>query len=420
MRQRIAWWGLIIGLVVVGPWGSADPEVEHGWNQWGGQHRDGSAPDADVFGDTVVLKELWRSEVDEGISALVVRGDRLFSLASVDLEDHLFALDASTGKELWRVPMGTRERDLTFGAASTVATDGEWVYALSPGCTLSARSVADGKARWSHDLKAKYETGAMKSGCWTSPLLADGLVVVQVNGEPDKRVVAFDKATGEERWSSAGTERSVRSSPAMAKFGGIPQVVVHERNRQGLGGLYGLGLEDGALLWTLRLEGAESYGYDTPLVIEDDRLAVVTWNDLRLVEVHSQEGKLTAKAGWASQDIRSEVQPYNFHAVYHQGHLYGFGGDFLMCLDVATGEVKWSEKIYPGSLIIADGHLVVLSQAAGLVRVVEASPKAYHEKFQLEVFNPGAPTDTPPTLANGRIYLRNSEEMVALEINAGD
>jgi hypothetical protein len=63
-----------------------------------------------------------------------------------------------------------------------------------------------------------------------------------------------------------------------------------------------------------------------------------------------------------------------------------------------------------------DGQLVVLSASAGLVRVVEATPEGYREKGRLEVLNRGAQAETPPSFAEGTIFVRNDEEVAAVVV----
>ncbi|HEX2222587.1 MAG TPA: PQQ-binding-like beta-propeller repeat protein [Thermoanaerobaculia bacterium] len=395
------------------------------WPQWAGPARNWTSDTPETAGvfqkGTLGLKLAWKRPLaagEEGISALTVHGDRLYSLSSTNGNAHAFALDAATGKEVWRVPVGTVPPDQEFGAASTPATDGRRVYVVSPTCVLSALDAADGKTVWSRDFKTDF-ANKVATGCWNSPLLEGNLVIAQVNGDPDKRVVAFDKGSGEVVWSAAGTVKSALPSPALFDFGGVRQVLVHE-SQKGQGGLYGLRLQDGALLWTARFEDPESYSFDTPIAMPGGRIAVVGWSDFRVAQVRAtqEKDKPGADQLWKSREIRAEVQPFTSHAVYHGEHLYGFGGENLVCLDAATGKTVWREKVYPGSLILVDGHLVVLSQAAGLLRVVEATPAGYREKARLEVFTPGAPTDTPPSFAGRRVYLRNSEEIAAVEVTS--
>lgn len=106
-------------------------------------------------------------------------------------------------------------------------------------------------------------------------------------------------------------------------------------------------------------------------------------------------------------------------SVHHKGQIYGFGGqsgEFLTCLDAATGKVRWSTRIYRGHLVLAGDTLVVLSNAAGSLRLVAPDPAGYKELLKLDVLAPGARTPTPPTVAAGRIFVRNYEEIVGISV----
>jgi hypothetical protein len=76
--------------------------------------------------------------------------------------------------------------------------------------------------------------------------------------------------------------------------------------------------------------------------------------------------------------------------------------------------MKWARRGYgKGTLTIADGLLYVLAESGKLV-VGEAGPSGFSETGALQVLT-GAKAWTPPTIANGRIYVRHQKEMVALE-----
>lgn len=389
------------------------------WPQWGGPLRNGESPATGVFGaGPFELREVWRQPAGQGIAALVVVGERVFSTAAVDGQEFTFALEAATGKELWRVPLGASHPSLEWGPVSTPASDGKLLFVLSSGCRLLALAVADGRAVWQHELKAEFKANDGAIGCWTSPLLEGARLIVQVNGEPDKRVMGFDAASGAVLWSTGEVQSwARRSSPAVADLGGVRQALVHD-SQQNQGGLYGLRPEDGSLLWSIRFPESESWSGDLPVPLGEDRVGVLTWNDLRVLQIDRQSGAFSARPLWRDPAIRAGQLPSTWHLVADGGHLYGFGGERLSCFDAVTGKLAWTEKIYPGSLILVDGHLLVLSRAAGLLRVVEATPTGFREVARREVFNPGAPTDAPPSFAGRRIYLRNSEEMVALEVVA--
>ena len=92
-------------------------------------------------------------------------------------------------------------------------------------------------------------------------------------------------------------------------------------------------------------------------------------------------------------------------------HLYAFNGEAkqdtdLRCLHLPTGELKWSSKDPKfGSLILADGKLIVLSDK-GELGLAEASPAEFKPLVRAKVL--GGLCWTPPALADGRLYIRNA------------
>jgi len=86
----------------------------------------------------------------------------------------------------------------------------------------------------------------------------------------------------------------------------------------------------------------------------------------------------------------------------------------LKCIDAGTGDEKWKQSGFAkGSLILADGHLVIFSER-GLLALAEATPTAYKETARAQIFKDK--TWTMPSLAAGRLYLRTEKEMVALKL----
>src|SRR5262249_57417142 len=77
-----------------------------------------------------------------------------------------------------------------------------------------------------------------------SPLVAGTLVVLAPGGD-DGLLLALDKATGATVWrSKAAADDCTYSSPILAEFGGVPQVVYAAEDK-----VYGVALKDGGLLW---------------------------------------------------------------------------------------------------------------------------------------------------------------------------
>jgi len=108
------------------------------------------------------------------------------------------------------------------------------------------------------------------------------------------------------------------------------------------------------------------------------------------------------KTVWENKNMRNHMNS----CVLWQGHLYGVDEGQLRCLVFATGEVKWTDRVSgKGSLMLADGKLIVLSEKGELL-VVEPSPAGFKPMARAHVL--GGKCWTAPVLANGKIYCRNA------------
>ena len=382
-----------------------------GWPHWLGPHQNGTALDPGVFTGKASprLEKAWSYPLETGQGGLSVAEGRVFTLFRDGSDDWAIALRADTGALAWRVRLdpGVESPFLT-GPPSTPALDAGRVFTLSSACRLRAHDAASGRALWEVDLKGRFGV-AFPAGCASSPFTLDGRLYVQVGGREDHRLAAFDEASGDVLWTAKGNARTVNSSPVAATVGGVPQILVHHVV-EGRSGVTGFRLADGAVLWSMTL--TEGFSFDSPQALGADAVSLSTVNGTQLLRVVRQADEWTVTPWWRSPDLQAGISP----PVAHAGHLFGFGGDYLVCVDAATGKTAWKERIYPGSLIVVDGHLVVLSASAGLLRVVEATATGYHEKARLEVLTRGAQVGAPPVYVGGRVFVRSEDQIAAIDV----
>ena len=101
-------------------------------------------------------------------------------------------------------------------------------------------------------------------------------------------------------------------------------------------------------------------------------------------------------------------------SVIYENFIYGFDGGIIKCLDAATGKEQWKARGFQrGSLILADDHLIVLGER-GKLSLVEKNHTEFKEKAKLQILD--GKCWTSPTLANGKLYLRNNKEMLCLDL----
>src|SRR5262249_58590253 len=86
----------------------------------------------------------------------------------------------------------------------------------------------------------------------------------------------------------------------------------------------------------------------------------------------------------------------------------------LRCVEWKTGNVKWSEKDFGvSSLIAVDGGLVALTESGDLVRF-DASPDGYKERARASIL--GDKTRSAPAIADGSLFARDTKGLVCVKL----
>ena len=101
----------------------------------------------------------------------------------------------------------------------------------------------------------------------------------------------------------------------------------------------------------------------------------------------------------------------------------GNAGGFLVALDFATGETRWNQRrdgrhAPKGSVAFADGRLYYRTEE-GPMLLIELSPEAYLERGRFEQPDRSdKPAWAHPVIANGKLYLRDQDVLLAYDIAA--
>jgi outer membrane protein assembly factor BamB len=355
-------------------------------------------------------KELWRVPLGEGYSGVSVVGDRAYTLYITDGKEVLGVFDTASGAELWNYPVGERWKDMMGnGPRSTPTVADGVVYVLGAHATLAAVDVETGKELWRQDLKQTLGARPPTWGVSTSPLVEGELLILDAGGRSGHSIVALDRRNGELVWH-AESDKAGYATPLPVTLGESRQVVLFTGTQ-----VVGVDPADGRVRWKRRWKTSYDVNAATPVFIPPNRLFVAsgysTGGALFELAVDGQATRVTEL--WTSPRMRNQFSS----SIYHEGHIYGFDNGTLKCLDAATGEEKWAarEGFGHGSLTLAEGHLYVLGDK-GKLALVEATPAGYREKGSVDVLE--GKCWTVPTLAGGRLYLRNEKQLVALDVRA--
>ena len=391
---------------------------------------------------------IWKTPIPGlGLSSPVVWGDDVFVSAAIsgrkdaglkpglygDIDSvpddtthewRIYCLDKNSGAIKWQqtvhtgVPKIKRHMKATH-ANSTLATDGERIVAFFGSEGLYAYDLK-GKRLWQKDLgvldagyyvvpEAQWETGS-------SPILHDGVVVVQADVQKGSFLAAFDARDGREIWRVPRADVPTWSTPTVHRVNGQTQLLVNGMREAGA-----YDFKTGKPVWTL------SGGGDIPVPTP-----VASDGFVYLTNAHGQSGapvyavretatgNISLKEGQSSNAGIAWSYPrdggYMCTPLVYQGLVYvvRFNG-VLNVYDAKTGEKKYQERLAGGTAAftaspVASGGKVYLANDDGQVFVLKAGPK-----YEVIAINDmGGSVLATPAISEGRLLFRTPAELIAI------
>lgn len=399
--------GMLVLLAASGLWAGD-------WPQWLGPHRNGVSTETGLLTTWPATgpQRIWQRDVGEGFSGAVVAGERLIQFHRVDDKDIVECLNAATGKQLWKYAYETSYQDALGkgdGPRSTPVIHGKNVITLGAGGQLHCLDLATGQKIWDRQLLKDYQVPPSYFGIGTSPLVEEGLILVNL-GAKGAGIVAFALDSGKEVWKATRDAASY-SSPVIATVDGTRQAVFFTRN-----GAVTLEPKTGKVLfekpWRARIDA--SVNAATPIVVGDLAFFSSSYDTGALLLKLRKDG---ADEVWKGEEIMSNH--YNT-CVHRDGYLYGIdgrqeGSPSLRCIELKTGKIAWTrDRFGCATMTLADGNLILLTEAGDLV-LAEASPKGYMEKARARVFE-RPPCRAQIALADGRLFARDQQKLVAFAL----
>ena len=403
-----------LGLTLIGTIrGQNAVDEDHDWPQFRGSGVDGGSSASGVFSveDPFSLGVGWQRDIGQGYSSVSIQDGVAVTMfeSESDGRNVVAAFDVDTGEERWRSSVGDTYvgPDGSFnGPAATPLLAGSAVIALGRRSNLVGLDLASGDQLWSLDLALDYQARHPRYGVATSPVLANGAVIVQVGG-PETALGALDPATGRWLWTVGGNAVNYQT-PVPARLAGREQLLVADQVA-----VRGIDATSGDILWRYEHGGRGLLGASSlvPVPVGPNRVFLAHDNDeSTLLEVNANGNAFSVGEVWRNRNIRNSYTV----PVYHDGYLYGYGSRFLTCVDATTGESVWRSRT-PGDgfLTLVDEHLVILTKD-GTLHVAEASPDGYTELAALDLFD--ELTWTPPSFADGYIFARSQGTVARVDI----
>jgi len=400
------------------------------WPQWRGPHRDGVWQEKGVIQkfDRLPLPIRWRAKISNGYSGPTVARGRVYVTDRVTAPtqlERIHCFDAMTGEQIWSYSYKCKYERFEHrdGPRASVTIDQGRAYSLGAMGHLFCFDAAKGTVLWSKDLDAEYKIKMPLWGIAASPLVEDGLVIVQVGGRDNACLVALDKLNGKEKWRALNDPASY-SAPIVIEQAGKRVLVCWTGDN-----LVGLEPLTGKLYWQHPFTQRMVHNIATP-VFKNNYLFVSSFFDGSLL-LKVNPDRLAVEQLWRRKGP-NERNTDSLHCCISTPLLQGdyiYGVDSygeLRCLDLNTGNRIWESLHAVPKARWANIHLVRnqdkiwMFNERGELIISKLSPQGFHEISRAKLINPtrgqlsqrGGVCWSHPAFAYRHVYIRNDKELV--------
>ena len=382
------------------------------WPQWRGPNRDGKARGFKAPRQwPSELTQKWKKTVGSGNATPALVGNKLYVFTRQGDEEVTLCLNAGNGNQIWKdqypaqAVTGAARRHPGPRSSPTVA-NGK-VVTMGVGGVLSCLDAATGKVVWRKDPFPKVVPKFFTS---MSPIVVDGMAIAQLGAQGNGAIIAYDLATGNEkwRWSKEGPDYG---SPALLTVAGTKQIVTPTEKS-----IVGIGVADGKLLWQLpSIPPRRAYNAATPIVDGQTVIYAAKGRGTKAVKIGKQGNAFVTKELWSNPELGTQ---YNT-PVLKDGLLFGLSDSGnLFCINAENGKTAWTDETQRdrggfGAIVDAGSCLMALPSSSELI-VYKPSKNQYQELAKIKVAD--KPTYAHPVIAGNRIFIKDQESVALLTI----
>jgi outer membrane protein assembly factor BamB len=377
-----------------------------------------------IFPETGLLKK-WSGDgpklawsvtgLGQGFSsAVVVDGTVYVTGMDQQNQGYLFAFNPD-GSPQWKVPYGPemgKTGPAVAGTRGTPTMDGNQLFVMSGFAKLYTIEPKKGQVLRSVDLLERSGAEQARFG-FAECVLVDGKKVICTPGGPDASLIALDRDTGETIWQTKGlSQQSAYCSARLIRHGDRRLIITLVEK-----GIVAIDPETGHVLW--QHEQLNKYGVrSSPPLYADGRIYFCAGGGSGGIQLALADNGLSVTPKWTDRTL----DPQMHGVVLVGGCIYGTAQSAnkgFVCLDWETGKVMWNAPATKmAAVVCADGMLYVYGED-GTMRLVKPSPEAFTPVSQFAITQGTEQHWAHPTIANGRLYIRHGDALMAYDIKAG-
>jgi outer membrane protein assembly factor BamB len=349
--------------------------------------------------------------VGAGIATPALVGSKLYVFTRQGDEEVTLCLNAGNGNEIWmdkyRAQAVTGAARRHPGPRSSPTVVKEKVLTMGVGGVLSCLDAATGQVVWRKDPFPKVVPRFFTS---FSPIVVDGMVIAHLGGQGNAAIIAYDLATGNEKWRWAD-EGPDYGSPAVLTVAGTKQIVSPTEKS-----IVGIAVADGKLLWQIpSVPPRRAYNAATPIVDGQTVIYAAKGRGTKAIKIGKQGNAFITKELWSNPELGTQ---YNT-PVLKDGLLFGLSdGGNLFCINAQNGQTAWTDETQRDrggftSIVDAGSCLLALPSSSELI-VYKPSKNQYQELAKIKVAD--TPTYAHPVIAGNRIFIKDQDSIALLTI----
>lgn len=381
---------------------------------------------------------LWTGDLGRGNGGPVVKDGKVYLLDRDDqVGDIMRCFDLSSGEELWNFGYEAPGSVRFPGSRSVPAFDGNYVYSCGHNGDLYCIDINTHKPVWNKNVWTDFGGGQIPRWAITQCPLVYGDLLIVASQAPQAGVVAYEKLTGNVKWTTPSLGPVGYVSPAIVKVGGEDHVVMITassggRGRPSTGGkVVGIDPLTGEILWEytnwqciIPVPSAFDAGEGRVLIIGGYQAGAA------MIKVERKaDGSYGVTELYKNVEFGAHTKPpilYNgyFYAQYSTNKRR----DGLVCMSI-DGQVMWKTDRSPafnkGSMILADG-LILATDGEKTLYLIEPYPSEFKPIASanlLEIATDLAERErygnqnwAPLALADGKLLIRDQNRLMCVKV----
>ncbi|MCU0708630.1 MAG: PQQ-binding-like beta-propeller repeat protein [Pirellula sp.] len=338
------------------------------WTQFRGPGALGASATArlpDEFGGDASKNVAWKVKIPgRSAGGAIVVGDQVITTSSDAMDQRrirLVSYSAADGKLLWEQQWIARGRPychpVSANAAPTPVSDGKRVFAFYSSNDIACVDL-QGNPVWYRSLASDFPKAGNDVGMSSSPVVVDGVVIVQVECQGDSFVAGLSAEDGSILWKQDRPKKANWASPSIVKLPNGKNVVVVQSSED----LQAVTPADGKPVWRLELPCST-----IPSSVADGNRLIVPAGGLTALDLSSAGEPSTL---WKENKLNSNA----CSPVVAGKNVYVVNRTVLVCGDVYSGKILWQLRLPDAKQIwsspVVAGDRLYLFSMEGLCFVV--------------------------------------------------